>query len=209
MSKKCFILLLFISTNAFAGSDALDLFYQKTDSLSANFTQTIRDTFGKLIETSSGRLVIKRPDQFVLNYTKPDEQSYISDGKTLWVYDVELEQVTIKKADEKLLNSPALLISSNRNIRDNYFVKESVDYDAPDNDIFILTPKNVDEENSMMFANIQLTFFKQRLMEIKMTDNFDQITRLNLYNQEVNSKVDDKVFAFIIPADVDVIGTVE
>jgi outer membrane lipoprotein carrier protein len=204
--KLLYITLLMLSLDVIAGSNALDLFFSNTHSLTANFKQTIADKYGTPIEESEGILSIKRPNKFSLNYIKPDEQSYISDGKTLWIYDVELEQVTISGVDDKLLNSPVLLITSDKNIRDLYQVKETIDYDNPDLDIFILTSKIVKDEADKIFSNIQFSFHKQQLIEIKMADNFDQITRLNLYNQINNASIDDQVFSLSIPADVDVIG---
>jgi len=202
------IFFLFVSINSYASSDALDNFFTQTHSLDAEFTQTIMDSSGKAIESSNGLLIINRPNQFILEYTHPDQQRYISDGKTLWIYDVDLEQVTIKAVDEKLLNSPALLISSNKNIRDLYHIKKVSNSSTAAYDIYDLIPKEKDDETNNMFSSIQLTFSKQQLMEIKMADNFDQVTRLSLYNQKLNPKIDSKKFSFIIPFGVDVIGTI-
>ncbi|MFK5893136.1 MAG: outer membrane lipoprotein chaperone LolA [Pseudomonadota bacterium] len=207
MLKKYYFILLILCTNSFAGSDALDVFFSQTSSLKANFNQSIMDHNGKIIETSSGQLIINRPHQFVLNYTKPDQQRYISDGKTLWIYDVELEQVTIKAVDENFFSSPVLLLSSDKNIKDVYHINETIDYDAPEKDVFNLTAKVVTDESNNMFKNIQLIFLKHQLVEIIMQDNFEQTTRLTLYNQQVNTAIDSDTFSFIIPFGVDVIGT--
>jgi outer membrane lipoprotein carrier protein len=200
-----FFFILVISVNNYADSNALDNFFTQTHSLTADFTQTIVDSSGKSIETSSGQLIIKRPNQFILKYTRPDEQHYISDGKTLWVYDLGLEQVTIKAVDEKLLSSPALLISSNKNINDLYDIKE---ISASNNsNVYNLVAKAADETNNM-FSSIQLVFSGKQLKEIIMADNFDQHTRLSLYNQKSNPEINSDKFSFIIPFGVDVIGTI-
>jgi outer membrane lipoprotein carrier protein len=199
--------LLFFSLNSYAVSDALDNFFTQTHSLNAEFTQTILDNNGKTIANSNGQLIIKRPNQFILEYTQPDQQRYISDGKTLWVYDVDLEQVTIKAVDEQLLNSPALLLSSNKNIRDLYQIKKIAHTKSPHLDIYNLIAKEKNDDSSNMFSSIQLTFSKQQLMEIKMADNFDQETHLSLYNQKINPQISAEKFSFIIPFGVDVIGT--
>jgi len=198
----------FISLNSYCDSNALDSFFTKTHSLTANFTQTIMDSSGKAIEISSGQLTIKRPNQFILKYTQPDEQHYISNGKTLWVYDVDLEQVTNKSVDEKLLNSPALLISSNKNVRDLYDIKEIADSTISENTTYSLKPKVINDETNNMFSSIQLAFTGQQLKEIKMADGFDQTTRLSLYNQKLNPQINSDIFSFIVPFGVDVIGTI-
>jgi len=208
LSILAIFFLLNITINSYADSDALDSFFTQTHSLSAEFTQIIMDNSGKAIESSSGRLIIKRPNQFILKYTRPDEQRYISDGKTLWIYDLDLEQVTIKAVDEKLLNSPALLLSSNKNIRDLYHITKISNASATGHDIYDLIPKAKNNETSDIFSSIQLVFSKQQLIEIKMADNFDQVTRLSLYNQKLNPQIDSEKFSFIIPFGVDVIGTI-
>jgi len=204
---RALFFLLFLSLNSSAGANALDSFFTQTQSLSAEFIQTISDTSGKEIESSNGQLTIKRPNQFILKYTQPDQQRYISDGKTLWVYDVDLEQVTIKAVDEQLLNSPALLLSSNKNIRDLYHIKKIADNNNPQLDIYNLITKAKTDESSNLFSSIQLIFSKQQLIEIKMADNFDQVTRLSLFNQKLNPQIKAETFSFIIPFGVDVIGT--
>jgi len=205
--KKVFILavLWLVSITALANTQVLDLFYANTRSMQADFEQTISERFGKVLEQSSGKLIIQRPHQFVLHYQQPDQQHYVSDGKTLWIYDMELEQVTIKNFEGGLAASPALLISSNNNIHQSYQVSLAHDPERPELAVFKLVPK----QEESMFSLVYLIFNQGQLVELNMHDNFEQVTRLKFSNIQINKKIPLSTFSFEIPEDVDVIGTVD
>lgn len=200
-ASKIFIGLMSLSAASSAlGSDVLDQFYKTTHTIAADFEQTVSSTDGKLIEQSQGHLKIKRPDKFFLEYTAPLEQKYISNGQTLWVFDAELEQVTIKPVDEGLGDSPALLISSDKDIRKNYQVKTLAA--QPPLERVELTARN----ENMTFERVILGFNKTILTEMLMYDSFNQVTRLKLSDIKINQSFTQDVFNFIPPEGVDVIG---
>lgn len=202
------IYLLILSTQVMAGSDALDKFFDQTKSFSANFSQTITREDGRELEHSNGKLLIHKPGQFYLHYQQPDEQFYICNGKTLWIYDVDLEQVTLQRIDQKLLHSPASFLSNKKQFEKYYWIKESVDYDHPEQDIFDLLPKaEYKDKDQGFFSQIRFIFVQDELLEIRMVDNFSQTTRLVLSDQKRNIRIDNKIFQFTIPENVDVIGT--
>lgn len=210
LNKILFIFLFALSPYSFSGSDALDIFMHSTERFQADFKQVIVGPYGQELESSSGLLMIKRPNQFLLQYQKPDKQQYISNGKKLWIYDEELEQVTIQSLDGQMLSSPAFLISGNVDLKKHYHIKESVDFEHPENDLFILTPLSKHEaqdNDKSLFSNVTFTFNKNILIEIKMQDNFEQSTRLILSKQKVNPTLKNSLFTFKIPDNIDVIGT--
>ena len=96
------------TVNAFAdGVAALNGFLQN-QMTSANFTQTV---FGnKKNRVSTGLLEISRPNKFRWEYVE-DGQLIVSDGKTIYIYDKPLAQVTEKKLDSSIGKSPALLLA--------------------------------------------------------------------------------------------------
>lgn len=181
-------------------NDVLDRFYKNTHSIKADFHQLVARTDGKLIEKSRGYLKIKRPDQFSLEYIDPLEQKYISNGVTLWIYDAELEQVTIKPLDEGLGDSPALLISSDKDVRKNYVIKA------------LLAEKPLErvelsaKTENMTFERVILVFNNDVLTEMIMYDNFNQITTLKLSNIKINESIPEDVFNFEPPEGVDIMG---
>lgn len=178
----------------------LDRFYKNTHSIKAEFHQLVARTDGKLIEKSRGYLKIKRPDQFSLEYIDPLEQKYISNGVSLWIYDADLEQVTIKPLDEGLGDSPALLISSDKDIRKNYVIKA------------LLAEKPLErvelsaKTENLTFERVILVFNNDVLTEMIMYDNFNQITTLKLSNIKINESIPESAFNFKPPEGVDIMG---
>ena len=80
------------------------------------------DKNGKTIQSASGKLVFSRPGKFRWDYQKPYEQLIVGDGKKLWVYDKELNQVTVKKLEGALGSSPAALLAGSNDIEEYYNV---------------------------------------------------------------------------------------
>lgn len=202
-----FYILLFVtffsSISSAQVNKTLEQFYQSTQSLQAGFDQTIRNTRGKIIEKSIGSLILSRPDKFILEYTEPAEQKYISNGKTIWIYDVELEQVNIKNIDEGIGDSPALLLSSNANIYNHYVVSDVKVAHSDGLDWVQLLAR----EPEMTFEKVLLAFKGKVLMQMTMHDSFGQITDLKFSKIQVNKTFANRKFNFVPPDDVDVIGS--
>lgn len=183
----------------------LEQFFAQTQSLQADFQQSISELYGKTLESSSGKIIMQRPHQFVLNYEKPERQQYVSDGKTLWMFDEELEQVSIKSFDEGLANSPALFISSNQQLDQSYHISDAHDPQRPELKIVKLVPKGDDN----LFSSVYLAFKDGLLIELLMQDNFEQVTKLEFSEIKINAQLPEDTFRFKIPDDVDVIGTMQ
>src|SRR5689334_4293065 len=89
---------LLLAVPAFAGSiEKLNAFVKQTQSARSAFTQKVLDKSGKAIQSSSGVLAFSRPGKFRWEYRKPNEQLIVGDGERLWIYDPDLNQVTVKK----------------------------------------------------------------------------------------------------------------
>ncbi len=184
----------------------LDGFFSVTLSMQADFTQTVQTLSGKIIEQSKGMLILSRPDKFVLAYNSPIEQKYISNGKTLWVYDVELEQVTIKALDDTIGDSPALLLSSNTNVYKHYFVFNGQSPDVELSKKHYQWVRLLAKDEQMTFSKVLLGFNNNQLAHMKLFDNFGQITELSFSNRQVNKPFALRTFHLDIPEGVDVIG---
>src|SRR5512145_1360327 len=89
-----------------AGRQRVETFLQGLDGLQAQFKQILTDRNGQTIEEASGTLAISRPDRFRWDYRKPYEQVIVADGTRIWIYDSDLEQVTVRKLDETLSATP-------------------------------------------------------------------------------------------------------
>src|SRR3954465_10163396 len=94
-----------------AGQQRVERFLQGLEGLQAQFTQTLTDRAGKVTDESKGVLAIKRPNRFRWDYRDPHEQTIVADGKRVWLYDADLEQVTVRALDNTLSATPAMLLS--------------------------------------------------------------------------------------------------
>jgi len=193
--------LFMVDAHAASATDRLADFFKSVQSLRADFQQIVTDTRGKTIQDARGTFQMQRPNKFRWNYQKPYEQIIVADGAKLWVYDKDLEQVTVKKLDEALGNTPALLLSGSRPLTDNFHIAELTDR----NDGLqwtALTPKN-EEAN---FKQVRLAFGKQSLEVMELVDSFEQTTQLRFSNVQSNVKFTANEFQFTPPKGVDVVG---
>src|SRR4030065_423763 len=127
MLKKLFIVLLIsmCATAAHAGAiESLKTFIAATHSAQANFTQEVLDQNGKRIQSATGIMQFQRPGKFRWTYRKPYEQLIVGDGARFWLYDADLNQVTVKKLDAALGSSPAALLSGSNEIERGFPLRD-------------------------------------------------------------------------------------
>lgn len=194
------LLTLPLSVQAAEGQQRMDQFLTGLKTMRAAFAQTVVDPDGATVEETSGELLVSRPDRFRLQYTAPYEQLYVADGKQVWMYDKDLEQVTVKKQGEALGSTPALLLSSTAPLTKNFDVTE---LGAREGLTWIeLKPKRQDAS----FESVQLALEDSTLRVMEMVDGFGQRTRLQFERIERNPRLDADAFRFTPPKGVDVIG---
>jgi outer membrane lipoprotein carrier protein len=203
MFKKFLIsLLLLASTTAHAAAtDKLKSFIAATHSAQANFTQEVQDKNGKRIQFASGTMQFERPGKFRWVYQKPYEQLIVGDGKKFWMYDVDLNQVTVKKLDAALGSSPAALLSGNNEIERDFSLKDMEDRDGLE--WLEATPKSAESN----FAKILMAFnAKSELVEMELHDAFGHRTVLRFTALKNNPALSSSLFKFVPPKGADVLG---
>ncbi|NIW25622.1 MAG: outer membrane lipoprotein chaperone LolA [Gammaproteobacteria bacterium] len=183
-----------------AGADQLRQFLDDTTSLQATFHQELLGSDGEVIELASGALSIKRPGRFLWRYAEPVEQLVIADGTNLWIYDVELEQATVTLLEDVAAASPAMLLSGEAVLDEEFDVIES--FDADDLRWVRLEPKT----RASDFRQVLIGFRGEALSQLLLLDSLDQRTTIELVDLEVNLDLADSVFEFRPPSGVDVIG---
>ena len=185
------------------GYERLDRFFEKVTTFKASFIQVVLDENLLALEETSGLLWIARPGRFRWDYESVHGQSIVADGEVLWLYDVELEQVTRRAQESAIGQTPAVLLSGGQQYRKDYDVtilgrQGAVNWIS-------LVPKLSDGS----FAEIQLGFEGETLRLIQLLDELNQITRVTLANVVENEPIPDSVFQFVPPTGVDVISDVE
>lgn len=191
------------AVNVDEGYTALNHFLNGLQSLQSDFVQTVQDSHEQVIEKSAGTLAIKRPGKFRWDYAKPNEQTIVSDGKRIWLYDPELEQVTIRNADQTINGTPAALLSSNEmngnNLKNNFQVEHVEHHD--DMLVINLSPKRADSD----FKLVQLALRGNELVAMSLTDKLDQRTLVEFKQFKRNATLPDSRFVFTAPKGADVI----
>lgn len=185
-----------------SGQQRLKQFVQDVSTFEAVFQQIVLDPQGNLIEQASGRFQLERPGRFRWDYAEPYPQQIVADGRHIWFYDVDLEQVTVKSQQEALAETPATLLSGERVPEDTYTVR---DLPADDGRHWVeLLPREADSS----FQSIILVFDSEGLRQMIMQDSFDQRTRLVFSEVRQNHAFDADTFTFTPPTGVDVVGDV-
>jgi len=192
-----------ISAPLLAGpaTDRLNAFFAKKGAMRAEFVQTVQGAAFVQPEESRGTLLMQRPGKFRWDYRLPYEQQIIADGKQLWIYDVDLEQVIVKPLDKALGDTPALLLSGDGEIAQRFDIRE-----LPDRGDGLLWVQLLPKQADTGFTTVKLGFDQQYLHSMELVDGFEQITKLTFTNVETGIQLPADTFDFVPPRGVDVIG---
>ena len=182
------------------GLAALEAFLADVRSLTGEFEQQIWTADHRLLQTETGTLALERPNRFRWTYREPTELTVVADGTKLWIYDVELAQVTVAPFDDTLLTSPAMLLSGDRSVREGFTVAQSYEQDGLD--WIKLTPK----AGGADFTSVLIGFDGTAPKRIDLVDGLNQVTRITLDKVVVNPELDDATFELEVPEGVDVSG---
>jgi len=207
LRKLLAIFLIMFCTNLWANTSRnttnsaqmLAKMLAKSNTLTGNFSQLTLDGNGTKIQEMSGTLKLKREYKFKWHIIEPLEQLVISNGLKVWLYDPDLEQVTVQSLDERFMHTPGVLLSGNaKQIADNFTVTHSESGDLID---FILKPK----QSNSLFVSLRVSMRRGLLNDMQMIDSVGQRTNIIFFGLEHNQPLPDTEFAFTIPEGVDVI----
>ena len=184
---------------AATATESLNRFFQEFKTLRAEFSQVVLDENLVPLEESAGQLWISRPGRFRWNYHPPFAQQIVADGVRIWIYDIELEQVTVRDQRSMLEGTPASLLAGQGNLGTDYVIQ---DLGQQGSVVWVsLQPKT----SNGGFAEVQLGFQNDTLRLIQLLDHLDQITRIVLSHVEENPQIPADQFHFIVPVGVDLI----
>lgn len=188
------------------GLQALENFLQKVQSGTASFTQTVtapeRDGEPSRVTRSSGTFAFERPGKFRFDYRKPFPQLIVGDGKTLWVYDEDLNQATSRDQQQALDETPAAILSSATSraaLEKNFTLKAAAPADGLQ--WVEATPKSSDGA----LRSVRIGFQGDTLAALDIEDNFAQHSALRFSDFATNATVPAATFRFTPPAGADVI----
>lgn len=182
------------------GPARLRAFLADLRTLEARFVQQRFDESGTLVERSEGTLRLARPARFLWDYTTPLRQQVLSDGKQVYIHDVELEQVTVRSLDAALTGSPAALLGAEEDIDTLYELSEL----PPEDGLTWVALASRDVEGD--FAGVRLGFDAKTLRVMELDDDFGQRTRIEFAEVRVNVDVPADIFVFRPAPGVDVVA---
>lgn len=200
--RLLFLLFAFALTSAThaGGVDRLKAFIAGAKTAEADFTQTVADKSGRVTQQASGKMAFARPGKFRWDYRAPYEQVIVGDGSKLWLYDADLEQVTVKPLGDVIAGTPAALLAGDNAIEKYFSLKDAGEGGGLE--WLEATPKNKDTT----FERIRMGFKGDTLVEMELFDHFGQRTTLRLSNFARNPVIAPSRFSFTPPQGADVIG---
>ena len=201
MSKIIALSMLLMTVMVHADStpvEKLEAFIAQAKNLQAEFTQTSLDEAGKVIQTSQGDFYLQQPGQFRWNYNQPYAQQIVSKDGKVWFYDADLEQLIIKKIDQSIGDTPALLLSGSVDLNEKYTISTQSE---EGNIVWLkLTPKNTESS----FKYILVGLKGDMLYGMELSDNFGQLTQIIFSNITMPKSLSPDIFEFIAPEGTDV-----
>ena len=196
------VITAFANTAIAGARDDLNAFTKGLKSLDGQFAQQVFDAKGKLKESSSGKVALSAPRLFRWEYVKPYPQLIVADGKVVWVYDPDLQQVTKRPQGIEEQNSPLSALIDPGKLDAQFVVKEGGVSDGLD--WLVLTPKGNAADAS--FRSARLGFADNTLTKMQVVDALGQRTEINFSNWKRNPAFPASTFRYMPPKGVDVIG---
>jgi outer membrane lipoprotein carrier protein len=208
-AMKHLILACLLSASAAAhasGLDALESFVKTARSGRADFTQVVtapaRDGQQARTRTSTGTFEFSRPSRFRFDYRKPFSQTIVADGRTLWLYDQDLNQVTARPQAQVLAATPAALVAAAPDLAS--LRKDFELADAPDRDGLQwvqATPRTKEGQ----LTSVKVGFRGNELSTLEILDSFGQLSVMKFERLQLNASVPAGTFDFKPPQGADVV----
>ena len=180
--------------------EQLNSFISDLKTFEANFEQTLYDSDSQALKSSSGTVKLKRPGRFIWTYDEPEPQVLVADGERIWLYDKDLQQVTVNTIDDRISGSPLELLMRSGDL-ENSFDLTSLG-EADDIRWVELKPKDESSDFELVFIGLD----DQGLAAMELRDKFGQATQIVFNNFNAGITLDDSLFVFEAPEGVDIIG---
>lgn len=194
---------LFFSAQVTAADDVLDrlrAFTMEISSFTADFEQSLYSADSELLKNDIGKLLLKRPGKFIWRYAGEGAQEFISDGKSIWMFDKELDQVTVNALDDRIGGTPLVLLMGGVPLEEQFAVKPLGVSDGID------WVELIPNDTSTDFESLYIGLNDKGLAAMELRDNLGQATQIQFKNFKTGVALEDKQFDFVAPKGVDVIG---
>ena len=201
--RAALLAMLLVPVAAFAADSVarVEAYLSSLRTLSAAFVQVVQDKQGQVTERATGQLSLSRPDRFRWDYQQPYAQTIVADGKKLWLYDPDLEQVTVRLLEQGLGATPAMLLSGSGKVGDAFTAGPVEQQKAWT--WYRLVPKQKGSD----FERVSLAFdARNELAAMELVDKLGQTTTIQFAQLKRGGVLDEALFRFVPPPGADVIG---
>ena len=203
MLRVILALACFIPAMASAADSAraeLEAFSRNIQIISAHFEQSVIGAKGNRGEVSSGTLALKAPRQFRWQTTSPYEQLIVADGNRVWIYDPDLEQVSVRSQGAEEAHSPLSVLTDLSQLDHEFTATEAGERDG------MQWLKLVSKAKEPEFAFAELGFDQANLARMRFEDSLGNTTEIQFSNWQRDPKLPTDTFSFTPPKGVDVVG---
>lgn len=203
--KPFLILLVFLvspltASQAAVDEELLQNYLRDLSTLKADFQQVIEIPDEGSISLTHGTFYLKRPGRLRWEYAEPNKQLIVADGRRIWLYDYELEQISHRSQSAALDGTPAQLLSDSGPLEQHFEIIPRGEEDGLE--WVELRPNDKEAQ----FISIRIGFLDDQMQHLEMSDTFGQITRFVFSNILRNPKLNPELFVFKPPSGIDLIG---
>lgn len=188
------------------GLESLENFVKSAKSGRADFTQVVtapgREGQPERSKTSTGTFEFSRPDRFRFNYKKPFEQTIVADGKTLWLHDVDLNQVTARGQSQVLGATPAALIAAApdlASLRRDFTLEPAPEREG------LQWVRALPKARDGQLQSVSVGFKGDELAVLEILDGFGQRSVMRFSKMELNLSLPSATFQFKPPQGADLV----
>ena len=201
MVRLLFLIIAFAVQDANAtGLERMREYFKNIQTAQADFRQVVTDKQGHKTQDVTGTMRLQKPSKFRWDYNKPFVQEIGCDGEKVWIYDPELNQVTVNLLSKASGSSPAALLAGGKDIDRHFTIKDA----SRKGDLeWVLAVPKVGETG---FERVFLGFKGDELIEMELHDSFGNRTAIEFINIERNPKFLRDLFKFTRPKDADLVG---
>ena len=196
----CIVPLITAGNARASGVDRLNQFMTSTVTATGEFEQRVFNRDRKVVQQSRGTLAFARPGKFRWTYSKPYPQVIVGDGARVWVYDEDLNQVTVRKLGQALGATPAALLAGSNEALKAFELKDEGTRDG------LEWVEAIPRDKESGFERIRLGFGFSGIERMELVDAFGQTTELRFTGLRRNPRVDPALFTFSPPKGADVVG---
>jgi len=201
MRRLILLFLLVLPAAASAATvEELKSLLRETTTARSRFAQMVLDKNLKPLQQSTGNMQFARPGKFRWEYDKPYQQTIVGDGTRVWIYDKDLNQVTVRRMDVALGSTPAALLAGSSDIDKSYALTATGNQDGLD------WIEAVPRARDNTFEKVRLGFSKSGLEAMELRDQFGHVTVIKFSAIERNAKIAPETFRFTPPKGADVIS---